>query len=99
MAGTRGSLETDLTALLLRDLETIFRSTERMHSRRLVELLVSAADRPWTRARHGEAIDEQWLATKLRPYGIRPRVMRTADGLARGYYREDFGEVFGRYAA
>jgi len=95
----RGSVEIDLTALLLRDLETIFRSTERMHSRRVVELLNSAADRPWSRARHGEAIDEQWLATKLRPYGIRPRMMRTADGLGRGYYREDFGEVLRRYAA
>jgi hypothetical protein len=90
----------DLMALLFNDLESIFETSreERMHSRRLVELLTSAENRPWSRARHGGPINERWLATKLRPYGIEPRVIRTAEGLGRGYCREDFGEVWQRYA-
>jgi putative DNA primase/helicase len=90
----------DLMALLFNDLESIFETSreERMHSRRLVDLLTSAENRPWSRARHGGPINERWLATKLRPYGIEPRVIRTAEGLGRGYCREDFGEVWQRYA-
>jgi hypothetical protein len=92
--------EMDLSALLLSDLQAIFQTSgvQRMHSRQMVEELIEMEDRSWSRARRGGPIDELWLANKLRAYGIRPRVMRTAGGLGRGYDREEFADVFERYA-
>src|SRR5687767_12731793 len=51
--------------------------------------------RPWEE--RGKPIDEQWLAKQLRPYGIQPRMMWIDGQGARGYFSEDFEEVFGRY--
>ena len=34
---------------------------------------------------------------QLRPYGIRPRSMRTGQRTGKGYAKEDFKEVFRRY--
>jgi hypothetical protein len=53
--------------------------------------------RPWLELAQGKAITELWLARQLRPYGIRPRMMRTADRQARGYSRDDCMEAFRRY--
>jgi len=35
----------------------------------------------------------------LKPYGIQPRTIWINDRSAKGYLREDFEDVFGRYAA
>jgi hypothetical protein len=92
--------ELDLNALLVSDLEKTFQmGAERRLSRELVEALVRIEDRPWSRARRGGPIDELWLAKELRVYGIGPRLIRTADGVGRGYERGDFSDVFGHYAA
>jgi len=37
------------------------------------------------------------LARQLRPYVIRPRSIRTAEGVAGGYCLEDFMDIFRRY--
>ena len=49
------------------------------------------------REKEWKPIDEQWLAKQLRPYGIQPRMMWIDGHGARGYFSEDFEEVFGRY--
>lgn len=69
----------------------------RMFSRTLVEKLNALGDRPWTEARRGKPINEVWLARELNPYGIRPKTLWIGEQCAKGYYEEDFREVFRRY--
>lgn len=38
------------------------------------------------------------LARKLKPFGIRPKLLRLAVGVSRGYERAAFEDVFTRYA-
>ena len=70
---------------------------ERILSRDLVACLNNLPDRPWAMMRSGNAISEIWLSQQLRPYGIHPRTIRTGERTARGYFKEEFGEVFRRY--
>ena len=39
---------------------------------------------------------ELWLARQLRPYGIRPRILRIGDKIGKGYAQDDLLEVFQR---
>jgi hypothetical protein len=72
-------------------------NAERLLSRDLVACLNNLPDRPWAMMRSGNSISEIWLSQQLRPYGIHPRSIRTGDRIARGYFKEEFGEVFRRY--
>jgi hypothetical protein len=38
-----------------------------------------------------------WLAQQLRPYGIKPKTMRIAERLGKGYEQEDCMDTFRRY--
>jgi putative DNA primase/helicase len=84
---------------LLIDIFFLFsiQDSDRIHTRNLVEELCAMGDRPWRELAQGKAITELWLARQLRPYGIRPRMMRTADKQARGYLKDDCMEAFRRY--
>ncbi|MGD1085945.1 MAG: DUF3631 domain-containing protein [Verrucomicrobiota bacterium] len=84
---------------LLLDILIAFLSgaSERIHSRTLVADLNNAGDRPWVELRKGKEINESWLAQQLRPYGVRPKTMWIGKVAAKGYMKEDFGEVFRRY--
>jgi len=84
---------------LLLDLLLLFINGEcqRMHSRTMVEALNGLGDRPWAELRTGKEISELWLARRLRPYGIRPRMLWIEGRTARGYGKEDFAEAFRRY--
>ncbi len=50
----------------------------------------------WVELKKGKEVTELWLARQLRPYGVRPRTMWIGEEIAKGYFREDFDEVFGR---
>jgi hypothetical protein len=71
--------------------------TERLFSRQLLEFLRQQENRPWADARNGKPITDMWLSQQLRPFGIRPKTMWIGEQAAKGYLREDFGEVFRRY--
>jgi hypothetical protein len=70
---------------------------ERIFSRDLVDALNLQKDRPWLELARGRPITEMWLAQRLRPYGIRPRMVRIEELQSRGYDERDFWEVFRRY--
>lgn len=55
------------------------------------------AGRGWGELGEGKPVTELWLAKKLRPYGIRPKTIWVGEAHAKGYLKEDFAEVFGRY--
>ena len=84
---------------LLTDLQECFEAAEkdRLFSRTLVEWLRECKNRPWIEMGNGRQITELWLSHRLRPYGIRPKTMWIGEQAAKGYLREDFGEVFRRY--
>ena len=84
---------------LLFDIMICFLSenAQRLFSRSLVGELNRLGDRPWAELRRGKEISEQWLSRQLRPYGVRPRTMWIGETAAKGYLKDDFQEVFGRY--
>ena len=59
---------------------------DRLLSRTLVEELAAYSDRPWADALRGRPLTERWLAVRLSPYGIHPRIFRTDGSRARGYF-------------
>jgi hypothetical protein len=75
----------------------IHTDADRIYSRSLVARLNNSPDRPWSAMRNGKEISELWLSQQLRPYGIRPRTIRSGETTAKGYTKEDFTEVFRRY--
>jgi len=86
-----GALLMDIAAMF------IIADVDRLFSREIVGVLDLKPDRPWGELRRGGKLNESWLATQLRPYGIRPGTMRIGDQVAKGYLLEDFKETFRRY--
>jgi hypothetical protein len=71
--------------------------TDRMFSRTLSANLERLVERPWTEMRKGKPVTEAWLATQLRPYGVRPKTIWIGEHAAKGYLLADFNELFTRY--
>jgi hypothetical protein len=96
---TASAHENSPMATLLLDIAVLFINSgaERICSRSLVAGLNNSPDRPWSAMCNSREISELWLSQQLRPYGIRPRTIRTGEITAKGYTEEDFTEVFRRY--
>jgi hypothetical protein len=87
-----------LPVRLLADIRTVWpESTDRALSRRLVEALNALDDSPWSDVRRGTGITMNWLANRLRPFGIESKRMRTGADNARGYEWDDFVAVWSQY--
>ena len=56
------------------------------------------AEAPWSDLR-GKPLNERGLATRLRQYGIKPKVIRIGDSTPRGYARESFHDAWQAYLA
>ena len=90
---------------LLMDIWFLFARAEadKLFSRTLVAGLNECQNRPWAElirvrtARAPQGVTDLWLSQKLRPYGVRPTMLRIGDDLGRGYTHVDFEEVFRRY--
>jgi len=70
---------------------------ERIFTRDLVAALNYRRDRPWAETFKGKEITELWLASQLRPFGIRPHNLWIDGVQAKGYVMEDFLDIFRRY--
>jgi putative DNA primase/helicase len=71
--------------------------TTRLASRDIVAHLNSTLSRPWAELCQGKPVDELWLSKQLKPYHVRPRLVRFQDTIARGYHQEDLSDIFRRY--
>ena len=69
----------------------------RIFSKMLVQGLNSMEDQPWGQMRNGKGITVEWLAKQLERHGIRPKTIRIGEAQTKGYYEEDFKDVFQRY--
>ena len=66
-------------------------------SRSILAHLGTLPERPWHALKGAKALDENWLAEHLRPYGIRPRQFRLGDFVRRGYTQSEIQDVCRRY--
>ena len=91
--------EQSIGALLLADIRDAFweRGADKVASAELVEVLTAMADRPWAECRHGKPINQNWLARRLKDFGIRPGNIKIGGQVAKGYHVADFEDAFSRY--
>ena len=87
-----------LTRQLLTDLQGYFTRQQAKHSptEQLLDYLAAIDSAPWATFAQGKPITARHLARLLQPYGIAPKTIRFADGLAKGYTGADFADAFAR---
>jgi hypothetical protein len=82
---------------LLSDIRDIFeaRGTTVIGSAQLVQALITNGNgwMDW----YGRGLSTNDIATLVKPYGIRSKTVRLAEGTAKGYSRDDFAEAWARY--
>jgi hypothetical protein len=65
----------------------------------LLRLINAEEELPFGGWRDGRGLDSRGLARMLRPYGVRPKSVRTGPDLSKGYAADDFRETFSRYVS
>jgi uncharacterized protein DUF3631 len=94
---SRGAaLDASLGVRLLADLHTVFEGSETKLTTTLLEALYACPEAPWLDIR-GKPLTDRGLAMRLRPYGIKPGLLRINNVVGRGYTRADFRDAWGRY--
>jgi hypothetical protein len=89
--------DTSLGLRLLADLRAVFTAgEERLDSKTVLDRLCRLDESPWDDLR-GKRLDARVLATLLRPYAIKPKVIRLGDATPRGYERADLLDAWRRY--
>ncbi len=84
---------------LLHDIRTVFDQNyyNKLRTEAITIGLTRIPDTPWSNIRKGEPIDANYLANKLRKYGIAPKPQRIGDVVFKGYSREQFEDAWKRY--
>ncbi len=88
--------DTSLGPRLLADLREVFADDERLDSKAVLDRLCRLDEAPWDDL-FGKRLDARGLAARLRPYGIKPKVIRIGNATPRGYERADFLDAWARY--
>ncbi len=81
---------------LLADLRDVFGGTESIATDTILRALHNLDESPWGDIK-GKPLNDRGLASRLRPYDIKPKVVRIGDTTYRGYAREDFHDAWQRY--
>jgi hypothetical protein len=99
----------DIPTLLLADIRLAFHlrpngslsgepSIDRVLTKQLLEVLHAHEERPWAAYERGRPLGPATLARLLRPFGIRPVMLRLASGrIGRGFRLDSFADSFARY--
>jgi hypothetical protein len=88
--------DTSLSVRLLADLHEVFAGEERLDTKTVIDKLTKIDEAPWADL-DGKRLDARALANRLRPYGVRPKVIRVGDKTPRGYERADLQDAWSRY--
>lgn len=83
--------------LLLEDMKELFSERDKLTSADICDHLAGLKERPWPEWNHGKPINPQQISKLLRPFGIKPAVIRVGSKTPRGYERQQFVEAFDRY--
>jgi len=92
--------EEETAVMLLADIRAAFTeksNPDALRSRDLCDWLAECDERPWPEWRQGRPMTENQLARVLRPFGIRPAVIREGAATPRGYSRKAFEGAWARY--
>ena len=81
---------------LLSDIRNIFGDTDSMQTEAILGALHGIVELPWADIK-GKPLNDRGLASRLRPYGIKPKVLRIDHATPRGYTRQDFYDAWLRY--
>jgi hypothetical protein len=98
-AGRQAPDDDSVGVRLLADIRVAFDAgkTDRLPTDRLLDRLAADDEAPWATWK-GSGLTPRSLATLLKRYAIRSRTIRLADdSTPKGYLREQFEDVFGRY--
>ena len=88
-----------VSIVLLTDIKQIFAAinTDRISTSDLIEKLCHLEERPWSTYNRGKEISGRQVAQKLKLFKITSTTIRFEDGSRKGYYTQDFADVFKRY--
>jgi hypothetical protein len=81
---------------LLSDLREVFGFADAMPTAAIISALCALPESTWNDF-GGKSITDRLLATKLRGYGVKPKVVRLGDSTHRGYTRADLADPWARY--
>lgn len=81
---------------LLADLRTLFTDRDCVSTADLLKGLASLEEAPWADIK-GKPIDARRLARYLQQYGVSSKNIRTAEGVVKGWAREDLYDPWSRY--
>ena len=84
--------------LLIEALRTIFGTEPALSSQTICSKLNADEELPFVSYSAGTGIKPRDLAKLLRPYGIKSKAVRTGTETAKGYHRDQFGDVWQRYS-
>lgn len=99
LSGSESPTQTIGTELLA-DIKEVFeiKEVERISTADLIRALCDDDEKAWLTYNRGKSITPRQLANRLKGYGITSTTLRFRhSGLAKGYEREQFEEVFSRY--
>jgi hypothetical protein len=83
---------------LLGDLRDAFRADDELATAVLLDRLCEVEEAPWEDMPYShKPLDARTLANLLRPYGVRPKVIRLGDKTPRGYARAHLVDTWARY--
>ncbi|MGO8925126.1 MAG: DUF3631 domain-containing protein [Xanthobacteraceae bacterium] len=88
--------EERLGVRLLADMRTVLADDEQAATSAILDKLHKLDESPWADIR-GKPLNDRGLAVRLRPYGIKPHVIRVGSATPRGYRRADFANAWARY--
>lgn len=83
--------------MLLTDIREAFGTKKEIASVALVAALVAMCDRPWGECNRGKMLTQNWLARRLKPFGVHPKNVGPKSDQAKGYTLESFADAFKRY--
>jgi hypothetical protein len=91
--------EPELPTQLLLDIRACFQQQrdKRITSVDLISELCVNPDGPWHTSNSGKKLSPHQMAKLLRPYGIKPKVLRFGEDTKRGYKHTQFTDAFDRY--
>jgi hypothetical protein len=81
---------------LLSDLYDVFAEAEKLPTETLLNRLHNLPESAWADC-HGRPLNDRGLATRLRKFGVKPKVLRIGDSTPRGYLAADLEDPWKRY--
>ena len=84
---------------LLADMRIVFGEDDKLSTETIIRRLCSIEEAPWAtfHDRKEPHVSPRDLAEMLRPYKIKPKVVRIGESTPRGYERDDFRDAWQRY--